>query len=276
MKKILFKGIVSFTLCLMLFALCSYAALPGKINYQGKLKENGEPVNGTKKMEFKIYNVATGEIPLWTSDPQNVLISNGLFNYQLGSNKPLSDIKWEEQSYYLEIMVEGVTLIPREELTGVAYSLSAARACALSAPDGSPKDAVYVDNDGNVGIGTTSLEDVTSDADITITGTIYQEDWKTPDLLNGWMRHGVDYNPAGYFRDKNGIVHLRGLVINGSSEIIFILPLGYRPSYREIHSVISDDIIGRIDILSNGQVLKVKGSNGWISLDGITFRADGF
>jgi hypothetical protein len=166
MKKNLFKEIVSFTLRSMLLALCFllyaqstllYAGLPGKINYQGKLKENGEPVNGTKKMEFKIYPAIEGGIPLWSSDPQNVLITNGLFNYQLGSNKSLleSEIEWNKETYYLEVTVEGVILSPREELTGVAYSLSAARACALTAPDGEPKDAVYVDNEGNVGIGTT-------------------------------------------------------------------------------------------------------------------------
>ena len=158
MKKVLFKGMLV-ALCLMHFTLSSmlFAGLPGKINYQGKLKENGELVNGTKKMEFRIYNAKTGGECKWYSGPQNVLINNGLFNYQLGSNKPLSDIEWNKSTYYLEIIIEETTILkPREELTGVAYSLSATRACVLTAPDGEPKDAVYVDDEGNVGIGTTS------------------------------------------------------------------------------------------------------------------------
>lgn len=156
MKKILFKGTVSFALCLMLFALCSYAGVPGRINYQGRLKEGGVEVNGVKKMEFKIYPVVKGGSSIWSSGSQNVLINNSLFNYQLGSNQSLSDIEWDKGPYYLEVIVEGVILTPREELTGVAYALSATRACALTAPDGEPKDAVYVDNEGNVGIGTMS------------------------------------------------------------------------------------------------------------------------
>jgi hypothetical protein len=138
MKKILFKGIVSFTLRSMLLAFCFllyaqssllFAGLPGKINYQGKLKENGEPVNGTKTIEFKIYNVAAGGNSIWNSEQQDVLINNGLFNYQLGSNKSLSDIEWNEATYYLEIIIEETTILkPREELTGVAYSLYSEKA----------------------------------------------------------------------------------------------------------------------------------------------------
>jgi hypothetical protein len=33
--------------------------------------------------------------------------------------------------------------------------------------------------------------------------------------------------------------------------------------------------MGRIDVLTDGQVSMVKGKNTWISLDGITFRAGG-
>lgn len=102
---------------------------------------------------------------------------------------------------------------------------------------------------------------------------IPQEDWKTPNLQNGWEFYGGEYNKLGYFKDSFGIVHLKGLVRKGSG-IIFTLPDGYRPVGRELHAVCTNpNALGRIDIRSNGNVMVVAGSEGWISLDGLTFRA---
>lgn len=94
------------------------------------------------------------------------------------------------------------------------------------------------------------------------------------------MNYSATYNPAGYFRDKNGIVHLRGLVKSGTmGATIFTLPEGYRPAYRELQPVIANatpNIIGRCDIYTNGNVNATSGNNGWYSLDGTTFRASGY
>lgn len=115
--------------------------------------------------------------------------------------------------------------------------------------------------------------------DLTIGGTITQDDWTAPTLLNSWVNYGAEYNPAGYFRDKNGIVHLRGLVKNGSSAtaIMFILPAEYRPAYKEHLSSHSAASACRIDILANGTInCPSGGSTTWTSIDGITFRASGY
>ena len=102
-----------------------------------------------------------------------------------------------------------------------------------------------------------------------------EEDWIVPAFMNGWVNFDNVYNPAGYFKDSLGIVHLRGLVKNGTNNTtIFTLPVGYRPSNRELQAVqTNNNIIGRVDIFADGQVTVVSGSNGWVSLDGITFRA---
>ncbi len=109
---------------------------------------------------------------------------------------------------------------------------------------------------------------------IAISGEIIQEDWKAPTFENSWQNY-AGYNPAGYFIDKLGIVHLRGLVklgVIGAS--IFTLPAGYRPEYRELQAIQQNpNTIGRCDITSDGKVIPMAGDNGWFSLDGITFRA---
>ena len=101
------------------------------------------------------------------------------------------------------------------------------------------------------------------------------EPWQTPTLLNGWVNYGSGYNPAGYFKDSSGVVHLRGLVKSGGFDVfggIFTLPIGYRPPGRGIFAVLTNSELGGVDVLSNGEVLPRIGNNAWISLEGITFR----
>ncbi len=72
------------------------------------------------------------------------------------------------------------------------------------------------------------------------------------------------------------MVHLRGLVKGGAvgNKTIFVLPAGYRPAKRELHVVCTNaNVSGRTDIITDGRVVPVAGNAGWLSLDGITFRA---
>jgi hypothetical protein len=127
------------------------------------------------------------------------------------------------------------------------------------------------------------LLNVTRDGNASLVGTITQQAWQTPALQNAWVRYDQTYNPPGYFKDSMGIVHLRGLVRAGTMRTsIFILPPGYTPEFRELFIVASfmatatttgQSGHGRVDITSDGQVIAWEGSNPWLSLDSITFRA---
>lgn len=99
--------------------------------------------------------------------------------------------------------------------------------------------------------------------------------WRDARLINGWVNFGGGYNPPQYFKDNDDVVWLRGLVKSGSAQKpIFVLPDGCRPNYRQLHSVCSsDNVIGRVDILPNGQVSHITGGTAWLSLDSIAFRA---
>lgn len=133
-----------------------------------------------------------------------------------------------------------------------------------------------VTTDASVGIGTENPE-----VRLEVSGgetRLQQQGWQTVTLRNGWQNYGSIYNQAGFFKDSMGIVHLKGLVKNGTAKTVFTLPQGFRPTKQEIHAVCaygpSSYVIGRIDILTNGNVdsIGVIGSGKWISLDGITFR----
>jgi hypothetical protein len=127
------------------------------------------------------------------------------------------------------------------------------------------------------------------------------EDWNDPALNDGsvggqpantscyWTNYENGQNPAGYFRDRAGVVHLRGFVFakNGTTNncstlpadvIVTNLPAGYRPQNPEGIATISDNLPGRINVLPTGEVdieedFPLWGSAlTWVSLDGISFR----
>lgn len=95
-----------------------------------------------------------------------------------------------------------------------------------------------------------------------------------PTLLNSWVDFGAPFNPTGHYKDAFGVVHLRGTVKSGIiGNPIFQLPAGSRPTNSEIFPTISNGAIGRVVITSGGDVTADIGSNVYVALDGMTFRA---
>ena len=151
----------------------------------------------------------------------------------------------------------------------------------LSSGDNNPD--IAIDKDGKVGIG---IGTATPGAKLQVSGgqtILEQEPWQTPALQSGWAPYGNGYNPPAYFKDSMGIVHLRGMVTNGTLQsAIFTLPVGYRPANRELllvgcfmpNPATRDSGFGRVDVASDGQVIAWEGRKEWLSLDGITFRAE--
>lgn len=102
------------------------------------------------------------------------------------------------------------------------------------------------------------------------------EDWSEPKLEPNWRPFSKApglHNPPGYFKDPFGIVRLRGIV-EGAGGTIFILPVGYRPRFREVFIAEVSETAGRVDVLSNGEVVLQLGDPTWVSLDSISFRVE--
>ncbi|MFQ5639339.1 MAG: hypothetical protein ACE5IR_15250 [bacterium] len=135
------------------------ARVPPYINYQGQLTDdNGNPLNGTFSIEFRIYDSLTDGTIVWGPEIHSKQIDNGLFNVLLGSQNqngiPL-DLFDSNPTVYLEIRVDGVPLSPRSQFASVPFAFT-----SRSTGNG---DNVWTlsgnniyRNVGNVGIGTTS------------------------------------------------------------------------------------------------------------------------
>jgi hypothetical protein len=107
---------------------------------------------------------------------------------------------------------------------------------------------------------------------------IVQEDWISPTMLNSWVNYddGIQYSVCQYMKDEMGFVHFRGLIKSGtvgSATPVFVLPVGYRPDKRLGIVTISNNTVGQIDVFADGKVSAIVGSNVWITLVGIMFRA---
>lgn len=102
-----------------------------------------------------------------------------------------------------------------------------------------------------------------------------------PTLLNSWVNYGSGYADAGYYRDPFGRVHLRGLIRDGtatSGTVLFVLPVGYRPSGHVTFPAAGQaigpaDAYARVNVNNDGNVSIIVGTNTWLSLNGISFAA---
>jgi len=106
--------------------------------------------------------------------------------------------------------------------------------------------------------------------------TAPDSDWVNFTYTGTWVDYGGGYNPGSYRKDALGYVHLRGLVKSGTDGTsITTLPTGYRPEYRHLFVVESNDLAGRLDVLTDGTVIPQAATTNpaWVSLDGITFKA---
>ncbi len=101
------------------------------------------------------------------------------------------------------------------------------------------------------------------------------ETYIAPTLLNSWVNYGSGFSDTGYYKDSAGVVHIKGMVKNGTTTggtAIFTLPVGYRPSQILIIPTVSNSAFGQLRINTNGNVEFHSGSNAWFSLDNIAFR----
>lgn len=105
------------------------ATTPSTISYQGHLTDaQGQPINTTTPMTFRLYTASTGGTAVWTEERTGanaVPVTNGLFNVLLGSVTPIPSNLFN-QPLWLGITVgNDAEMSPREQLGSVPYAVVA-------------------------------------------------------------------------------------------------------------------------------------------------------
>lgn len=182
-KKSTFTALLShFFIFVIALTSTSALAVPDRINYQGKLTDSsGVSLDGTYLMRFYLFDRESGGSQLW-NDPdgeeQTVLVSNGIYNIQLGAVEPLSAAVFESTEVWLEIAIynDDTTaweiLSPRQRITTTAYAFIAENAETLNGMSsgdfseiGHDHDAEYVNEGQANSITSTMIVDSNVTAD---------------------------------------------------------------------------------------------------------------
>ncbi len=126
-------------LAILLNAGVFAASPPDLMNYQGVLRDSFDaPLNGTYLMVFRFIDAAGGGIEIMVDEHGDaaggtVVVSNGLFNVQLGSGTVsdgtgpgtytnLADVFRDYDNVLLRVEVEGETLSPDVRIIAAAYA----------------------------------------------------------------------------------------------------------------------------------------------------------
>lgn len=139
------------------FALLAAAVLvqtpsvPPALGYQGRLlKTDGTPESGVVPMSFRLYDGATGGAALGCDDHQ-VALTDGFYSVVIGAGTPcaggaapgITPALFTGRDLWLELVLAGVALAPRQRITSVAYAFRAGLAqSAVTATDADTLDGV--------------------------------------------------------------------------------------------------------------------------------------
>jgi hypothetical protein len=105
------------------------ADVPGMINYQGTLTDDGVALDTTVSMTFSIYTDSTGGTQLWTETQPAVEVSSGLFHVLLGRVNAISDTIFSDPERWLGIQVGlDPEMTPRQRIAAVGFAFWAAEA----------------------------------------------------------------------------------------------------------------------------------------------------
>ena len=139
------------------------AALP--FTYQGQLKQGGAPIQGLVDLQVGLWNKPADGDELEVVGFKAVEVVNGLFTVDLVFDPRF----FNGDALFLEISVRSPadptdrgpfeTLAPRQPIRPAPYALHSFQGAgrnSLDASDGSPTNAVFVNADGDVGVGTTA------------------------------------------------------------------------------------------------------------------------
>lgn len=128
--------------------------------YQGRLRDDGMILNGLVDLRFTLTDGTGGTVGSAVT-LADVAVADGLFTVELNTNGEFGPDAFDGEARFLEVAVANpagssfATLSPTQPLTGAPYATTAGAAFTLDAPGEGPQ-AVFVDEAGKVGVGTSN------------------------------------------------------------------------------------------------------------------------
>lgn len=149
------------SLCLSAAAMAQSTAF----SYQGQLQDGGVPANGLHDFRFRLFDAASGGTQVGTTQcADNLLVTGGVVTATIDfGNQFITPAQ-----RFMEVEVRRdtgldcantagfTTLTTRQLISATPLATHAKSAFSLDAANGSIANAVFVDNTGRVGIGTTA------------------------------------------------------------------------------------------------------------------------
>lgn len=120
----------------LLGSVLSAQAVNPTISVQGTLKdaEGTSVADGTRSITFRLYQQADGGSAVWEETANEVRVVGGIYSHQLGTIIPLNGGDFD-RPVYLGVVVDGLELSPRTQMSYAPYALSVAFAQGV-APGG--------------------------------------------------------------------------------------------------------------------------------------------
>src|SRR5437773_3782685 len=106
----------------ILFWASVLCAQTTSFTYQGRLTDGGTPANGIYNMQFRVFDtgtVGTGTQIGPTITPPPMQVSAGAFSVQLDFGSGV----FTGPARYLDIVVNGTPLMPRQQITSTPYAI---------------------------------------------------------------------------------------------------------------------------------------------------------
>jgi hypothetical protein len=118
-------------LCLLLLPLLARSQVPAQIGYQGLLlAADGTPRNGSVELVLRVWSSAISSAPddlLFEESHADVSVVDGVFSVQIGTGTAsvgvLSEATFSDAARWLEVVVDGEALVPRQRFASNAYAL---------------------------------------------------------------------------------------------------------------------------------------------------------
>lgn len=128
-----YRSFICAFLGLILLVAPLVLAAPDSVNYQGRLTDSsGQAITTSQSVQFRVYDALVGGTLLWAEDQTLIVDSSGIFQVELGQGTTLvgsfdRDLFFDDDRW-LEVVVAGEALSPRQRFTSAAYALQASDA----------------------------------------------------------------------------------------------------------------------------------------------------